>query len=50
MAHKPADFDALLPNLRFEVEFNDEPGLDPVDYQLSFWQVEPGTAAPETLP
>jgi hypothetical protein len=31
---------ADFPDLRFEVEFNDEPGLDPIDYQLSFWQVE----------
>lgn len=30
---------ADFPDLRFEVEFNDEPGLDPVDYQFSFWQV-----------
>jgi hypothetical protein len=29
-----------FPDLRFEVEFNDEPGLDPVDYQMSFWQAE----------
>ena len=34
---------ADFPDLRFEVEFNDEPGLDPIDYQLSFWQVQPGT-------
>ena len=27
-----------FPDLRFTVEFNDEPGLDPVDYQMSFWQ------------
>ena len=31
---------ADFPDLRFEVEFNDEPGLDPTDYQLSFWQAE----------
>lgn len=29
-----------FPDLRFEVEFNDEPGLDPEDYQMSFWQAE----------
>jgi hypothetical protein len=29
---------ADFPDLRFEVEFNDEPDLDPVDYQMSFWQ------------
>jgi len=29
---------ADFPDLRFEVEFNDEPGLDLVDYQFSFWQ------------
>lgn len=29
-----------FPDLRFEVEFNDEPGLDPVDYQMSFYQAE----------
>jgi hypothetical protein len=27
-------------DLRFVVEFNDEPGLDPIDYQMSFWQAE----------
>ncbi|HEX8263326.1 MAG TPA: hypothetical protein VF547_10680 [Allosphingosinicella sp.] len=27
-----------FPDLRFTVEFNDEPGLDPIDYQLTFWQ------------
>ena len=32
---------ADFPDLRFEVEFNDEPGLDPIDYQLSFRQAEP---------
>lgn len=31
---------ADFPDLRFEVEFNDEPGLDPADYQMSFWQAE----------
>jgi hypothetical protein len=31
---------AEFPDLRFVVEFNDEPGLDPVDYQMSFWQAE----------
>lgn len=30
---------ADFPGLEFAVEFNDEPGLDPVDYQMSFWQV-----------
>lgn len=29
---------ADFPDLRFTVEFNDEPDLDPVDYQMSFWQ------------
>jgi hypothetical protein len=29
-----------FPDLRFEVTFNDEPGLDLVDYQVSFWQEE----------
>lgn len=29
-----------FPDLCFEVEFNDAPGLDPIDYQLSFWQAE----------
>ena len=28
-----------FPDLRFEVDFNDEADIDPVDYQLSFWQV-----------
>jgi hypothetical protein len=27
-----------FPDLSFVVEFNDEPGLDPTDYQFSFWQ------------
>jgi hypothetical protein len=27
-----------FPNRRFTVEFNDQPGLDLVDYQLTFWQ------------
>jgi len=31
---------ADFPELRFEVEFNDEAGLDPVDYQMSFWQAD----------
>lgn len=31
---------ADFPDLRFVVEFNDEPGLDPVDYQMSFWQAD----------
>jgi hypothetical protein len=31
---------ADFPDLCFEVEFNDQPGLDPVDYQMSFWQAE----------
>ena len=29
-----------FPVLRFEVSFNDEPGLYLEDYQLSFWQAE----------
>ena len=29
-----------FPDLKFVVEFNDEPGLDLVDYQMSFWQAE----------
>ncbi|HWT13671.1 MAG TPA: hypothetical protein VN231_13010 [Allosphingosinicella sp.] len=33
---------ADFPDLRFVVEFEDEPGLDPVDYQLSFRQAEEG--------
>ena len=31
---------ADFPDRSFVVEFNDEPGLDPVDYQFSFWQVK----------
>jgi hypothetical protein len=31
---------ADFPDLRFVVGFEDEPGLDPVDYQISFWQAE----------
>jgi len=31
---------AVFPDLRFTVEFNDEPGLDLVDYQMSFWQAD----------
>lgn len=27
-----------FPDLRFEVSFNDEAGLDPIDYELTFWQ------------
>ena len=27
-----------FPHLGFVVAFNDEPGLDPADYQLTFWQ------------
>jgi hypothetical protein len=27
-----------FPDLAFTVEFNDEPGLDLIDYQLTFWQ------------
>ncbi|NKJ43759.1 hypothetical protein FHW94_003248 [Novosphingobium sp. SG720] len=27
-------------NARFEVYFNDEPGLDLQDYQLTFWQID----------
>lgn len=41
---------ADFPDLRFEVEFNDEPGLDPIDYQLSFWQAGDGTAAGKRNP
>ena len=29
-----------FPDLRFVVSFNDEPDLDLVDYQLTFWQDE----------
>jgi hypothetical protein len=29
-----------FPDLRFEVSFNDEAGLDLVDYQMTFWQAE----------
>lgn len=29
-----------FPDLAFTVDFNDEPGLDPEDYQLTFWQSE----------
>lgn len=28
-----------FPNLRFEVSFNDEAGLDSEDYELTFWQI-----------
>jgi len=28
-----------FPELQFEVVFNDEPGLDAIDYELTFWQV-----------
>jgi hypothetical protein len=31
---------ADFPDLRFVVEFDDEPGLDLLDYQISFWQAE----------
>ena len=31
---------ADFPDRRFVVEFNDEPGLDPIDYQMSFWQAD----------
>ena len=31
---------ADFPDLKFIVEFNDEPGLDLIDYQMSFWQAE----------
>jgi hypothetical protein len=31
---------ADFPDLRFVVEFSDEPGLDLLDYQISFWQAE----------
>ncbi|MEH3148249.1 MAG: hypothetical protein PGN34_23640 [Methylobacterium frigidaeris] len=27
-----------LPGLRFEIRFDDEPGLDPLLYELTFWQ------------
>jgi hypothetical protein len=30
---------ADFPDLTFEVVFDDTPGLDPLDYQLTFWQV-----------
>jgi hypothetical protein len=29
-----------FPQLRLVVEFNDEAALDPIDYQMSFWQAE----------
>jgi len=29
-----------FPDLKFEVYFNDEPGLDIMDYQLTFWQID----------
>jgi hypothetical protein len=29
-----------FPTLRFDVAFNDEPGRDPREYELSFWQAE----------
>ena len=28
-----------FPQFEFEVDFNDEPGLDPIDYQFTFWRV-----------
>lgn len=28
-----------FPDRTFVVKFNDEPGLDPLDYELTFWQV-----------
>lgn len=28
-----------FPELRFAVSFNDEAGLDPIDYELTFWQI-----------
>jgi hypothetical protein len=31
---------ADFPDRRFVVEFNDEPGLNPDDYQMSFWQAD----------
>ena len=31
---------ADFPDLRFEVEFYDKPGIDLIDLQVSFWQVE----------
>ena len=30
---------ADFPERKFVAEFNDEPGLDLIDYQLTFWQV-----------
>lgn len=29
-----------FPEKKFRVEFNDEPGLDFIDYQMSFWQID----------
>ncbi len=29
-----------FPGERFAVSFNDEPGLDPIDYELTFWRAE----------
>jgi hypothetical protein len=29
-----------FPDLSFNVEFNDQPGLDPLDYEVSFWQAD----------
>lgn len=29
-----------FPDIRFEVSFNDEPDLYPVDYELTFWQTD----------
>ncbi|WP_294174376.1 hypothetical protein [uncultured Sphingomonas sp.] len=27
-----------FPHVRFAVSFNDEPGLNSIDYELTFWQ------------
>lgn len=34
-----------FPDLRFAVEFNDEPGLPLIDYQLTFWHIESSAVA-----
>ena len=34
-----------FPALAFAVSFNDEPGLDPADYELTFWQVDESQSA-----
>jgi hypothetical protein len=28
-----------FPELRFAVSFNDEEGLDPIEYEMTFWQI-----------